>query len=151
MALLSRWEPFDELANMHSMMDRLFGRSFPGFAGGTYYMATDIEDTGNSYRITAPVPGFKPEEVEVTFQNGVLQLSAQHAQEQQEGEPGKNYVRRELARGAVQRSVQLGDEVDPDNISASVENGLLTVEVPKAKQAEPKKITVGTGAKQLQS
>lgn len=150
MALLSAWRPFDELANMHSMMDRLFGGTFPGFAGGTYYLATDIEDTGNSYRITAPVPGFKPEEVEVTFQNGVLQLSAQHPQQQEE-EQGKNYVRRELTRGTVQRSIQLGDEVDPDNISASVENGMLTLEVPKAKQAEPKKVTVGTGTKQLQS
>lgn len=148
--VLSRWEPFDELANMHSMMDRLFGRTFPGFGGGgSYYLATDIEDVGNSYRITAPVPGFTPEEVDVTFQNGVLQLSAQHAQQQQE--ENKNYVRRELTRGAMQRSIQLGEEVDPDNITASVENGMLTVEVPKAKRAEPKKITVGTGAKQLQS
>lgn len=147
--VLSRWEPFDELANMHGMMDRLFGRTFPGLGSGGSYLATDIEDAGNAYRITAPVPGFRPEEVDVTFQNGVLELSAQHAQQPQE--ENRSYVRRELARGAMQRSIQLGEEVDSDNITASVENGMLTVEVPKAKRAEPKKITVGTGAKQLQS
>jgi HSP20 family protein len=160
-ALVTRWDPFEELANMHSTMDRLFGRTFQpsdwnrsGGEGGTavYYLPTDIEDTGSGYRITAPVAGFKPEEVEVTFQNGVLQLTARHAEEH-EPESG-NFIRRELARGALQRAIQLGNDVVADEIQASVENGMLTVEVPKARSTQPKKITVGSSsqeAKQLQS
>lgn len=162
MALLTRWDPFEELANMHNTMDRLFGRTFQptdwnrsGGEGGTvpaYYLPTDIEDAGDGYRITAPVAGFKPEEVEVTFQNGVLEITARHAEET-ESQAGQ-FIRRELARGTLQRAIQLGNEVVADDIRASVENGMLTVEVPKAKSTQPKKIAVGGSgqtARQLRS
>ena len=134
MALLARWEPFDELASMHNMMDRLFGRAFPaGDGGSTAYLATDIEETDSGYRITAPVPGFKPEEVDVTFENGLLRISAQHAE--QEEPQSRHFVRRELVRGTTERTIQLGAEVAADNIRALVEHGMLTVEVPRVKVA----------------
>jgi HSP20 family protein len=152
MALLTRWDPWSELAGMHRAMDRLFGQFLaPASAGRsdappapTYYLPSDVEDTGGSYRVTAPLPGFKPEEVEVTYQDGVLSISAEH-KTQSETQRG-SYVVRELSRGNYRRSFQLPVEVVADDISAKFQDGMLTVELPKVPGSQPKKIAIASSS-----
>ena len=79
---IARWRPSNDLASLHHTMDRLFsdvfGDSFAGRGEGeglmapTYYLPVDIKETENGYLVEAPVPGFKPEDVEVTHPDKVL-------------------------------------------------------------------------------
>jgi HSP20 family protein len=162
-----RWSPTNDLAGLHSAMDRLFGDMFgelytparqgDGEAGGsasaeaqpqlpTYHLPVNIAETENGYRIEAPVPGFRPEDVEVTFADGTLTISARRQEERtsQEG----NYLRREVAFGNYRRHITLPGDINADGIMASFDNGVLTVEVPRAPRPEPKRIQVQPGERQ---
>jgi HSP20 family protein len=146
---LNRWSPMGELAGLHTAMDRLFSDFFgtplqeSGEASSrTWYLPVDVIDEGSAYLIKAAVPGFTPEEVEVTFSDGVLNVSAQHKQEWTSKNSTGNYLRRELTFGSYARSMQLPGDVKGDQIKASFDNGILTVEVPKVPAAKPIKIQV---------
>jgi len=154
---LNRWSPIGELAGLHTAMDRLFSDFFgtPLQESGeapsrTWYLPVDIVDEGSAYLIKAAVPGFTPEEVEVTFSDGVLNISAQHKHEWTSKNSPGNYLRRELTLGSYARSMQLPGDVKSDEIKASFDNGILTVDVPKVPAAQPIKIQVtGKAQKQL--
>ncbi len=145
---INRWTPVGELASLHTAMDRLFGDFFGGSAfdgdqadsQSTWYLPLDIVDAGSSYQVKAAVPGFKPEDVEVTFHDGLLNIVARRSEES-ETKQGK-YLRRELRVGNFARSVQLPAEIRPEEIKADFESGVLTVEIPKAAVAKPIKIQV---------
>src|SRR6185312_15130848 len=87
---INRWSPVGELASLHTAMDRLFGDFFSGSAldtdqngaqSTTWYLPLDIVDAGSAYQVKAAVPGFKPEDVEVTFHDGLLNIVARHREE----------------------------------------------------------------------
>jgi HSP20 family protein len=149
-----RWDPWGDLASLHNTMDRVFGEAY-GQSGRaaqerpTLHLPVNIKETESDYRIEAPVPGFAPEEIEVTVSDGTLTIQAQHAHEgaAEEG----TYVRREVVRGNLMRQIGLPSQVQDSEIKANVEKGFLEVVVPKEPQAQPKRIAVsGTGeSKQL--
>jgi HSP20 family protein len=138
-----------ELAGLHSAMDRLFSDFFSspmnsvGEGSRTWYLPVDIVDQGNSLLVKAAVPGFKPEDVEVTYHDGVLNISAQRKQESETKEG--SYLRRELSVGNYSRSVQLPGDIKAGAIKASFDNGVLTVELPKSQPVQPVKISIGSG------
>lgn len=149
-----RWSPNTELASLHSAMDRLFEGFFGPVSGGdsrllppTHFLPIDVKDLEGSYEIKAAVPGFSPEEVDVTFADGILRIEAAHQGETSEESGG--YVRREVAWGNFQRAVQLPADVQGDAIQATFDNGMLTISVPKVPRPQPKKIQVNAGQKQL--
>ena len=144
-----RWNPQSDLVNLHSEMDRLFGeltenlgmRSRPADGGGrAAFLPVDIERASDAIVIRASVPGFKPDEVNVTVDSGVLTIDAKHEQEQERKEG--DVIRRERHSGRLYRQIQLGDGVRSDETSASFENGELVVRVPLVAKTEPKKIPV---------
>ena len=151
-----RWSPNAELANLHGAMDRLFEDFFGGSpsAGGanharalpTYYLPLDVREIESGYEIQAHVPGFKPEEVDVTFSDGLLRIQAEHAEKSHE--EARGWLRREVAFGNYQRSIQLPSDVNGDEITATFENGVLTLTVPKVPRPQPKKIEVTSGSSQ---
>ena len=163
-----RWSPANDLASLHSAMDRLFGDVFgdvfathgtmqgtektEGGDGGrrgqlTYHLPVNISETKDGYRIEAPVPGFRPEDVEVTFSDGILTINAVRKEEQQRQEG--SYMRREVAFGNYRRQISLPGDVRGDDIKATFDNGVLNVMVPRAAKPEPKRIQVQVGSKQL--
>jgi HSP20 family protein len=124
-------------------MDRLFsdvfGDSFGRMGGddggmATFHLPVDIKETENGYVINAPVPGFNPEDVEITFSDGVLTINATRREEREE--PEGQYLRREIAFGNYQRRIALPGDIQPDGISASFDNGVLTVEGDQSRQAQ---------------
>ena len=149
MALLpSRWDPFTDLVGLHSTMDRVFNDVFGPVAEGdqasgrrSLYMPVNVQETDTSYEVQAPVPGFTPEEVDVTFADGVLTMKAEHKQER-EDQSGQT-LRREFAWADSVRQLGLSGEIDPDRIEASIESGLLRVTVPKLAKAQPRRIPIG--------
>jgi HSP20 family protein len=142
-----------ELASLHSAMDRLFSDFFssPLTEGGattqqTWHLPVDVVDQGNAFQVKAAVPGFKPEDVEVTYHDGLLNISAQSSQES-ESKQG-NYLRRELSAGSYSRSVQLPGDIKASDIKATFENGVLTIDLPKSPDIQPVKIPIGSGKSQ---
>lgn len=157
MALLpSRWDPWSELSGLHQTMDRMFGNVFgpatndSGQRTGrmSVYMPVNVHESDTSYEVQAPVPGFTPEEIDVTFQDGLLSIKAEHKQEQQ-GQQGQT-LRREFLWADSVRQIGLSGEIDPEKIEAHVENGLLTVTVPKLARAQPKRIPIGSSGTRAQ-
>jgi HSP20 family protein len=149
---LIRWNPTSELMNLHSEMDRLFNDMWQGIGlaprsnGGATapsYLPLDIGRTYNELVIHASVPGFRPEEVSVTVDAGVLTVDARHQQESEQKE--RNWIRQERFAGRLYRQIALGEGVNGDEAQASFENGVLTVRVPFAPRPEPKRIPVVTG------
>jgi HSP20 family protein len=150
-----RWSPNTELASLHSAMDRLFEDFFGPVAGGdsrrlapTHLLPIDVRDDEGGYEIDAAVPGFAPEEVEITVADGVLKIEAAKSSETSDERGG--YLRREVAWGNFQRTVQLPRDAQGDQITATFENGMLKISVPKVPRPQPKKIQVTSAPKQLE-
>lgn len=144
------WDPFGDLGQMHRNMDRVFEQFFgPGGTSQptsgdqlpTYYLPLDILETEHAYNLYASVPGFGPEQVEVTFADGLLTVQATAEPVTMQGD----WLRRERPYGHWVRRLQLPNEVQADKIEAAFENGVLVVTVPKAERPKPVKIAVGSG------
>ncbi len=145
-----RWNPWNDLFDLHSQMDQLFstvqGDAARATNGGSEFinLPVDIRQTDSEFVIEASVPGFKPEQVEVTFEEGTLTIKGQHSSESEE--KNGEYVRRERRHASVYRQVGLPAEVRADEISASFDNGVLRITVPRAQKAQPKRIPVTAGS-----
>ncbi len=134
--VLARWSPFP-VATLPSLFQ---GRSS---FGGWNPSPLDVQRREDGYRIQAPLPGFKPEDVEVTLERGTLTISARRSEET-ETEQGR-YLRREVYSGSFKRQLVLPAEVTAEDVQASFENGLLTVDVRHAPASAAVSIPVGAG------
>ena len=139
--LLTRWNPIAEVV----AMDRLLAEAFKTAGSGAqpteptyHHLPVDIVTEDGGYAITAPVPGFKPEDVEVTYVDGLLTIAAKRADEG--STPAQSYVCRELSFGNRFRQIAVGQGVDPAGITASFEDGMLRVFVPAPTKPEPHRI-----------
>ena len=148
---LARWSPWGELFNLHDQMDQLFNQTLTQtlMPAGTQTVSLplDIRQNDEAYFIEASVPGFSPDEVEVTLDENVLTIKGEHKTEK--GETKGGYVRRERRETSVFRQVGLPSEVKADQITASFENGILTVQVPRAQKAQPRRIEVSSGGQKV--
>lgn len=100
----------------------------------------DISERKDAYVVTAEVPGVKPEEIDVTLEDGALTIAGKRDQTDESSDEQLHRVERRY--GAFRRSITLPRQVKADAIEASYDNGVLTVVVPKAEEAKPRKISV---------
>ena len=138
-----RWEPARELAGME--IDRL-NRMFQNFYGDTFDRgwapAVDIFETdGHELVMKADLPDVKREDIQITFENGVLTLRGERKYEQEIKR--ENYQRMERAYGSFSRSFTLPATVDASRISAQHKDGVLTIRLPQRDEAKPKQIQIG--------
>ena len=153
---VSRWDPFQDLLSIQDEMNQLFTRAVgqrPSQGEGGQRMwapALDISERKDAYVVTVEIPGVKPEELDITLEDGLLTIQGERRFEQESGD--QQWHRVERRYGGFRRSITLPSQVQPDQIEASFENGVLKVIVPKAEEARPKKITVkpGSGARQVE-
>ncbi|MBI2941124.1 MAG: Hsp20/alpha crystallin family protein [Chloroflexi bacterium] len=148
MVLLTRYDPFREALSLRDAMDRLFQESFirpggwmPGIDGAG--VPVDVQETEDAYVVTASLPGWKPESISIAVQNGILTISGEHAPAEQ-NEKGKVYHVRERVTASFSRSFTFPAPVDADKAEARYENGVLTLRLPKAERAKPRRIKLGT-------
>ncbi|NIS82383.1 MAG: Hsp20 family protein [Anaerolineales bacterium] len=109
-----------------------------GFNGGRR-LPVDIHADSEAYVITADVPGLKAEDIRIDILDDVVTLRGEFKSEV--NGDGK-YLLRELHYGEFTRSLRLPVPLDPENAEANVEDGVLTVRIPKAEEARPKEIKV---------
>jgi HSP20 family protein len=128
-----RDNPFEEIERMFERMSEQFEGAQPGrMMEGT--VLVDVEDRDDEFVVTADLPGFDREEIEVNLRDDTLELSA--SRETTEETESGTFVRRERRRSDVSRSVYLPDPVVAEETTAVHENGVLTVTLPKVTPEE---------------
>jgi HSP20 family protein len=126
-------------------IDRLFEDTFArGQARSEWSPAVDICETDEELTFEVELPGIKPEDVEVTAENGILTVHGQRTQERIEGDEGRYHLV-ERGYGSFMRRFQLPQGVDTAKIEADVELGMLQVHIPKAALPQPTTIQVKVG------
>ena len=134
--------PLDELHRMRQQMEQLLeGATAPHqrASAGVFPLINLTEDK-DSYYVRAELPGVKADELDIQVTGSNLAISGERkiAAEQEDA----RYHRREREAGTFSRMIGLPGEVDTDKVEAKLENGILTVMVPKAEIAKPKQISV---------
>jgi HSP20 family protein len=144
MTLIRRTSPFGELLSLRSAMDRLFEDSFvqPRGVTGTEdgHLALDVYSTGDALVVEAALPGVKPEDVDISVLGDTLTISANSQQEQARDDEGYSY--REIRRGSFSRTLTLPSGLKSDAATASFENGLLRLSIPRAEETKPRQIRI---------
>jgi HSP20 family protein len=125
-----------------SDLDRLFNGFFdewPGLDRTTAFPALNVWEDERNYFVEAELPGLRMENVEVSIVGPELTLKGQRKEE-----PAKDaiYHRRERGTGSFVRSIRLPAPVDSNEVKATLQNGVLAISLPKAKEAQPRKIEV---------
>jgi HSP20 family protein len=146
MTIVRRPSPFGELLSLRQAMDRLFEDSFvtPRSWGTTTFdgmtLPLDVSSTVDELVVEAALPGVKPEDVDITIENGTLTIRGQSSSERREDEG--DYLVQEIRRGEFSRSLSLPTGLEPDKATASFDNGVLTLRIPKAEQVKPRQIRI---------
>jgi HSP20 family protein len=150
-----RWDPGRDLISLRQAMDKLFEESFirpsSGFTLeiGSGNVPIDMWQTDSDIMVKAPIPGLKPDEVDISITGDTLTIKGEKKEEKEEKEvKEKDYIRRETRYGSFSRSVTLPMEVKGDQAEATFENGILTLKLPKAEAVKPKQIKVKATAKE---
>ena len=147
--MLTRWDPFRDLATLQDQVDRLFQDSGLGrvcsnfgeaFEGTAWSPAVDILETDSNLILRADLPGVDPKDVDVQLENGTLTLRGERKFESDVKED--NFRRVERVYGSFVRSFTLPRTLDPDKVEAQYRNGVLEVKLPKRPEAKPKQIKV---------
>jgi HSP20 family protein len=138
-----RWDPFRELESLRREMERLFDtflserrfeREF------TWAPAVEVKELPDKFVLRVDLPGIRKEDIKLEVSDNILTISGERKEEKEEKEA--QYYRREIVYGSFHRSIQLPPSVDPEKITAKLENGVLTVEIPKTEKAKAKEIPI---------
>ena len=150
MTTIIRWDPFREMLNLRNQMDRWFDETsrslIPGHYanGGTseqmYTLPLDVSENVNEYVVRASVPGVQPNAIEITLNNHLLTIQGEFKPE--EIQEGWRYHLQERGYGKFMRSIALPSAIDENQIQANFDNGILSVHLPKAEEAKPKRINI---------
>ena len=139
--MLTLFNPFNDLMRD----DDFWGRwGAPLNQERAHAPLVDVVEEKDAFVLKAEMPGFKPEEIDVSVDGNVLTLKGERKQEEQKEQKG--YRRIERRYGSFQRQFTLPDTTKTEAIDASLNHGVLTVRVPKREAAVPRKITVNAEA-----
>jgi HSP20 family protein len=149
--VLVKHDTLEPMTPLREVMNRLLeesmvglGRIEPWFAARAF--PVDLLETEDAYMVEAALPGFKPEEIEVTALGDTLTIRAHHKErkEQREEKPGKEgvYLRRERSIGGFVRVIELPMVLDPRKVTAAYEHGLLTLRIMKTEREKPVAIPI---------
>src|SRR5512133_1744307 len=157
MTTMMRWDPFqdlrsaqDEMAQMSPMLAHALGLHTQQQASATataWAPALDISERKDAYLVTVELPGLKPEDLDITMEDGLLTIQGERQFTQESSE--QQFHRVERRYGAFRRSITLPAHVMAEGIEASFEDGVLQILVPKAEEATPRRIQVRPGGMEV--
>ncbi|MDW5551957.1 Hsp20/alpha crystallin family protein [Methanosarcina sp.] len=140
----ARWDPFEEIRRTQERLNQLFEDFMPmeEWGGGKVYTpAIDIKDEDDKLVVTTDLPGTNKEDVQINLKEDMLEISAKTGKEKETEEEG--YLRRERAYTQFYRAVRLPASVKEEGSNAKMENGVLTITLPKMQIEEStKKIAI---------
>ena len=139
----------ENLMDVFDDFDRDFFRGFGNIDRALYgkhaqrMMKTDVKETDEGYEVDVELPGFKKDEIQLELNNGYLTITAEKGLDK-ENKKGR-MLRQERYAGSMSRSFYVGD-VEPDQVTAKYEDGILKLSVPKQSKKElPKSTTIAIG------
>jgi len=139
---LIRWDPFGDVDTLFNRMVPANFANWPRFSmeGNGKKIAwapsADISETDKEYLIRTELPAVKKEDVQVTYDDGMITIKGER--KQQKEEKNEKYHRTESFYGSFERSFSLPDNVDADTIRCESKDGILTVHIPKTEVSKPK-------------
>ena len=104
-------------------------------------MRTDIKETEDGFELVVDMPGFKKEEVNVELNNGYLTIEAAKSLDKDDTDKQGRYIRQERYAGSMSRSFYVGEGLEPKDIRAKFENGILQLSIPKSAPKQLPKTT----------
>ena len=107
---------------------------------GEFIPASDVTESDTEVTVKAELAGVDPKDVDVTVSGNVLSLSGE--KEESHEDQGADFYRSERSFGSFRRRIELPESVDPDNVSASYDNGVLSIRLAKKQDVRPRKIPV---------
>jgi len=144
---LVRWDPFRELEEMSTRLNRFLGGPLPRQTGeddsvffADWAPAIDVQETDTEYLMKADLPEVKKEDVKVDVKDGILTVEGERKQEKDE--KSKKFHRIERSYGKFVRRLALPTDADDQKIAAEFKEGVLNVHIPKSPQAKPRAISV---------
>jgi len=137
---ITRYEPWGLLSQLQRELER--GAAEGSTATAEWAPAVDIKEEAGKFVIHADIPGAKPEEIDISMEDGVLTIKGEKKSESKTEKEG--YKRVERTYGSFYRRFSLPDTANADAISASSKHGVLEVVIPKREAVLPKKINVST-------
>lgn len=141
---LERWDPFRDVVSLRDAMNSLLQESFVRAPDGSAALPLDVSENEREFVIKASLPGVKPDDVRITVHGDLLTIRAETKAEEEK--KGDTWHLRERRFGVFQRSLNLGTSVVSDKAQAKFEQGVLVLTLPKADEARPKQIKIGTGS-----
>lgn len=145
MTIIRRVNPFDELFTLRRAVDRLFEddvfhpRARRWVAIGAE-PALDVTTNPDELVVTASLPGWKPEDVEITLSGSTLTISAEMKEEARRED--ESWILNEIRRSSFSRTLELPAGLVGDRASATCERGILTLRFPRAEEVKPKQIRI---------
>ena len=135
---VARWEPFSQLEQLQEQTARLMETVLAGDGERIWSPVADIEETDDAWIVEAELPGVKREDVNVEMHDSELVITGEIKERERKG----ILRRRTRKTGEFDYRVTLPGHVDASNIEASLNDGILTVRVPKSEQARARRIEV---------
>lgn len=145
MSSLVRWDPFAELS---ALQKQFFGDDFVSPLKGVNIPTTDVFTKDNNLVVEAHLPNFDQKDVNIEVENGALVIRAER--HEKEEDKGKQYVVRESS-SSFYRRIALPKRAEADKIEAHLDDGVLKVNIPLTPLPEPKKISISSKKKALES
>lgn len=144
---MSRYYPRD-VAGLQDEVERMFRHVFSGegetpSTAGAWSPALDVEEDEEAFTLHVELPGVDPQDVEVSLEENVLTIGGERRFYDERSQEGFRRIERRFGR--FHRSIRLPDRVAGDQVKAQYKEGLLTIEVPKAEEAKPRRIEVQSG------
>lgn len=146
---LTTWDPFRELEEMSTRLNRALGR--PALQSGTkdslamtdWSPSVDILETAEDFQVKCELPEVKKEDVKVNVSDGLLRIEGERKFDKED--KTKKYHRVERFYGSFMRSFALPEGVEQDKVKAEFKEGLLTVRLPKSPKTLPRSVDVKIG------
>ncbi|HWB72678.1 MAG TPA: Hsp20/alpha crystallin family protein [Egibacteraceae bacterium] len=137
-----RWDPWGELAALQRDVAELFGRTSGQAAPRTGGLVPPIDAfrTDEGLVVRVDLPGLRPDQVDISFQDGMLTISGERRFDTEVKE--ENWLRQERPVGVFERGFSLAEGTDPGAITANFENGVLELRVPHPPERKPHRIQV---------
>ena len=134
-------EVYSNLHRLSRMMDEALGGGWnDGTVASAWTPTVDVFEDKENLKIVMELPGVTPEDVKISLENQVLTIQGEKRQVAEES--SERWHRYERSYGSFERMFTLPSSVDAERIQAKVENGLLTVTLPKAERAKPREIEI---------
>jgi len=139
---ITRYEPWGWLNQLQSELERspIWGTNEGSVATAAWAPAVDIKEEKDKFVLHADLPGVRPDETDVSMEDGVLTIKGEKKSEAITEKDG--YKRVERTYGSFHRRFSLPDTANSEEISAKSRNGVLEIIIPKRQSVQPKKIAV---------